>query len=167
MYEAKLCNWIIPCGKKLHSLTVAEHSWRPNSVCKHREVEGSVFQQWLQRCERQAMLTVTVKFWVTSTDADLYECSMQAPIHNWQQCVVHGDNCVKKKKKVICSWKLTLSNSIIVPFVSVLAFTEITGRHYFWSDQHVHSTSFPTVYLPNPSFKKPQPSLPILSIVVL
>ena len=56
--EAKVCHWIPPCsnnGTHWHSLTLAEHLWRPNSGCEHTEVVGGVFQQWRQRHERQAI----------------------------------------------------------------------------------------------------------------
>jgi len=36
-YEAKVCNWVLPCGKKKcthwHSSTIAERLRRPNSRC--------------------------------------------------------------------------------------------------------------------------------------
>ena len=51
-----------PCGKKgtqWHT-TLAEYLWRPNSGCEHSDVVGDVSQQWLQWCERQAMLQMAM-----------------------------------------------------------------------------------------------------------
>ena len=54
-YEAKVCNWIPRCGKYYtHSSTLAEHLWRPNSGCEHREVVDGAFQQWQQWHKCQA-----------------------------------------------------------------------------------------------------------------
>jgi len=38
--EAKVCHWILPCGKNVtlwHSLMLAKHLQRPNSGCEHNE----------------------------------------------------------------------------------------------------------------------------------
>ena len=43
---------IPPWGKNCihwHSLTLAEHLWRPKSGCEHSEVVSVLFQQWWQR----------------------------------------------------------------------------------------------------------------------
>ena len=56
-YGAKVCHWLPSCGKngtQWHSLMHAEHLWRPNNGCQHWEMVGGIFQQWWQRCERQA-----------------------------------------------------------------------------------------------------------------
>ena len=48
-YEAKMCHWIPPCGKKCHNwhlLMLVECLWRPNSGCEHSEAVGGTFQQW-------------------------------------------------------------------------------------------------------------------------
>ena len=49
MYETKVWNWIPPHGGGYThwcSLTLAKHSWSPNSGCKHSEAVGGAFQQW-------------------------------------------------------------------------------------------------------------------------
>jgi len=46
--EAKVCCWIPPCGNSgtyWHSLTLAEHLWKPYSGCEHSEAVGGAFQQ--------------------------------------------------------------------------------------------------------------------------
>ena len=56
-YEAKVCHWIPPWGTNgtyWHSLTLAECFWRPSSGCEHTEVIGGAFQQWQERCQKQA-----------------------------------------------------------------------------------------------------------------
>ena len=61
LYEAKMWNWIPPCGKndiRWHSLMLSEHFWRPNNGCEHIEVVGDELQQWWQQQ------------WVTSTGTD-------------------------------------------------------------------------------------------------
>ena len=40
-----------------------------------------MFQQWQQR--------------VTSADADIYECGMQAVVHDWRKCIDHGGDYVE------------------------------------------------------------------------
>jgi len=35
-------------GTHSYSSTLAEHLWRPNSGCEHREVVTGTFQQWQQ-----------------------------------------------------------------------------------------------------------------------
>jgi len=86
-YEAKVCHWILPCGKKWHPLTlstVTECLWRPYSGCVHSEAVGGVFQQWWQWQ------------WVTSAGPDFYKHSMQALAHCWQKCIANGGNYVDK-----------------------------------------------------------------------
>ena len=39
-----------------------------------------MFQQWQQR--------------VTSAGADIYECGMQAVVHDWRKCIDHGGDYV-------------------------------------------------------------------------
>ena len=78
-YGAKICHWIPPCGKnctQCHLLTLTECLWRPNSGCEHSEAVGDVFQPWWLR--------------VTSAGADIYECSMQVPVHLWWKCIANG-----------------------------------------------------------------------------
>ena len=48
VYEAMVCHWIPPCGKKWHPLTFIDACWsfwRPNSGCEHSELVGGAFQQ--------------------------------------------------------------------------------------------------------------------------
>ena len=48
-YGVKVCHWITLCrrnGSLWHSLMLAEHLWRPNSVREQCEAVGSLFQQW-------------------------------------------------------------------------------------------------------------------------
>ena len=89
-----LCHWIPPCGKNgthQRSLTLAERLWRPNSGWKYRQV--------------------------TSAGAGFYEHGMQALIHRWWKCTANGGDCWKT---VLCSWKFSLSNNVIVLFISVV-----------------------------------------------
>mgnify|MGYP001857242594 CR=1 FL=1 len=96
VYEAKMCDQIASCIKRCtnwHTTVHAESLWRSNSRCQHSEVTGGALQLWWQ--------------WVTSVGADFYKCSMQALIHNWQKCIVNGDDYVGKI--VFCNWKCTLT----------------------------------------------------------
>jgi len=47
-------------GTHWHSLTLAEHLWRPNSGREHSEAVSGAFQQWWQWCERQATFQVVM-----------------------------------------------------------------------------------------------------------
>jgi len=52
-YEAKVWNWIPPCGKNgthWHSSTLAECIQRPNSECERSEAVGGASQQQQQPC---------------------------------------------------------------------------------------------------------------------
>ena len=87
-YEAKVWNWIIPCGKNCthwHSSPLAESLWRPNSGCEHSEVQGGAFQQWWQW---QNFL---------SAGTDFCKYGMQALVHHWQKCIASGGDCVENE----------------------------------------------------------------------
>ena len=43
-------------------------------------------------------------------------------------------------KIVFCSWEFALSNSVIVLFVPVVVSMEISRRHYFWNNLHMHTS---------------------------
>ena len=124
LYKAKLWNRIPLCRKKLQPYVYTcwmfmetKHFW---SGCEHSEAVGGAFQQ---RWQWQ---------WITSSAADLEECSMQALVHHWWKCIANGGDCWKI---VFCSWEFALSNSVVVLFVSVVFSMEINKRHYFWSKQ--------------------------------
>jgi hypothetical protein len=67
-----------------------------------------------------------VKLWATSAGANFYECGMQALIHRWRKCIANGGDCVEKSRFVA---KNTLSNSVIVLFLSIAVSMEINRRH--------------------------------------
>ena len=118
-----------------HLSMLAEHLWRSNSGCEHREVGGE-FQQWQQQYERhalddheqlphQAMKSVSVS-------------SPSVTSISWFVC----------QKIVFCSQECTLPHSVILLFASVVVSPEITRRHYFWSDPHIYSQfTWPTLIL--------------------
>ena len=62
-YEAKVCHWI-PLhrnnGNPCYSLKLAECLWKSSSGCEHSKVVGGAFQQWQQRCERQATFWMAI-----------------------------------------------------------------------------------------------------------
>ena len=103
VYEAKECQWILPCGESdthWHSLTIGKCLWRWNSGYEHSEVVGSAFQQWKWQQR------------VTSTGANFYKHSVQDLVYIWQWWL-----CQKTEFFI---WEYALSNNIIVLFVSDL-----------------------------------------------
>jgi len=89
VHEIKVCSWIPPWGKNgthWHSLMLAEHLWRQNSVCEYSEAADGAFQQWQQQQ------------WVTTAGADLCQDGMQALVHCWQKSRA---NCEKLCSKTV------------------------------------------------------------------
>ena len=124
-YGAKVCYWITTCystGKKndtpWHSLMLAEHFWRTNSVCEHSEAMVVVFQQWWQRQ------------WVTSNSSGFYSRGKQALVHCRQKFVCNHDWLCWKT--VLWSWEFPIS----VLFISIVVSMEINRRHYLQSNLH-------------------------------
>ena len=105
--------------KKWHSLTfiemLAEHSWRPNSVC----------EQWGGGWSVSAAVTTTWKAsHVLNGCAVFCGHSMQALAHGWWKCTANCSDCVQK---TFCSLEFTLSNNVVMLFVTVVVSMEING----------------------------------------
>jgi len=77
-----------------------------------------------------------VKQWATSAGADFNERGMQTLVHGWRKCIANGGDCVEKQCFVAKNF--SLSNSVIVLFVSIVVFMEINRRHYFRSGLRTH-----------------------------
>ena len=106
--------------KKWHPLTFIDACWmlmEPKQWMSALWEVGRAFQKWWQ--------------WVHSAGADCYECSMQALAYRWWKCTANDGDCWKV---VFCSWEFSLSNSIIVIFISVVVSMEINRRQYFQSN---------------------------------
>jgi len=84
--------------------------------------------QWKMECTGTVHLPsystviAVVKQWVTSADADFHEHSMQSLVYCWRKCKASGSDCCKT---AFYSWKLALSNSVNVLFISVVVSLEI------------------------------------------
>ena len=86
-YEAKVCQWIPPCGKNgthWYTLTLAEHLWRPNGGCEHSEAVGDAFQQW------------RLQQWVT-TGSNFYQLGMEALVLCWWKCIANDGDYIEKQ----------------------------------------------------------------------
>ena len=70
--------------------------------------------------------------WRPHSGTDFYVWSMQTLVHHWRKYIVNGGDYVEKT--VFWSWKFALWNSVIVLFISIVVSTEISRRHYFWSN---------------------------------
>jgi len=103
MYEAKWWNWILPFRKNCHSLTLAEHLWRPNSRCEHSE-------GWVGHFSSQSLPLVQIV-----ANAACTSCSLLLKIlsQQWWRCW-----------RAVCSWEfaLLLNNcySVILHWITVL-----------------------------------------------
>mgnify|MGYP001852807529 CR=1 FL=1 len=64
--------------------------------------------------------------------ADLYEHGVPALFPRWWKCAINGGS--QRWKIVLCSWDFSLSNSVVVLFVSDVVSMEINRKHCFWSD---------------------------------
>ena len=95
--EAKVCNRILPCGKKWHPLTftmehVANLGWTvlphpqynldlvPSCFHLFRPMEGDLCGQHFLSND---IVTADVKQWVTSAGADYFKHTVQALVHCW------------------------------------------------------------------------------------
>jgi len=83
---------------------------------------------------------VRVHYWevlqqqqVTPPAADFYKHGMQALVHHWWKRTASGSDCWKG---VLCNWEFAPTNSVIVLFVSAVAFYLFPWEHYFWSNLH-------------------------------
>ena len=104
-------------GKKWYPLTFTDACW--------------TFMETKQRMWAQWGVWNTVKWWVTSTDADICKHGTQTLFHCWWKCIANGGDYVEKI--VFCSWEFALSNSVVL-FAPVVVFREINRRQYFWRD---------------------------------
>ena len=110
-----------PCGKNgthWYSSTLAEHLWRPNSG---------------HECSEAVVWCVSGNWDVKDKPRSRWP---QRILWAWRLCFIACRNAqlmVLCWKIVFCSWEFTLSNSVIVPFASVIVSMEIKRRHFFWS----------------------------------
>ena len=118
----KVCRGIPPCRKKWHLLTFTDACWI------FQEIRQWMWAQWGGGCCVSAMATMTWKTnLVPSGHADFCKCNIQAVVdHCWNAQLM----VVTMLKIVLCSWEFSLSNSVLVLFVSIVVSMEINRRHY-------------------------------------
>ena len=132
--DMEVCNETEPStqGKKgthWHSLTLAEHLWKPNTEHQHSEVVHGVFQQGQQQ--------------IISTSTDFYRCGTQAHVHCWWKCIANGGDHVEK---VFCSWGFALKKIVLLCFLYLLQFVwklieDITFGIIYVTQIHTHAHS--------------------------
>ena len=132
-------------GTHWNSLTLAEHLWRPNGGCEHRQAEGVAFQQCLHSSGSPLLVQICINT-------------------AWRLSFVAG----KKAKLIMLTMLKTycsvaenlLYPSVILFFAVVVVSVEINRRHYFQSDLSRWSLgSFPTQgFLCSVIFRKTEPT---------
>jgi len=113
--EVKGYHWISPCYKNSthwHSLTLAEQGDQTVHVSTVRQgvMYFSSDNKWQYRYR-------FLQVWLT----DL--------VHHWWKCITNGSDCVEKRSSV--DENLSVSNSVIVLFGSIIVSMEINRRHCF------------------------------------
>ena len=103
--------------------------------CEHSETVSVLFQQWQQWHEKQAMLWMAV----TYIGESCYKYNMQNCILYWRKCIANTGDYIEN---LFCSWIMTLSNIIIVLFVSAAVSMEINRRHSFVGYLHTKACRF-------------------------
>ena len=73
------------------------------------------------------IIIAAMKVWVNSIGADFYEHGIQALVHRWWKCIASSGDWWKTASY---SWEFSLSNNVLVFFVSVVVSMEINRRHY-------------------------------------
>jgi len=123
VWEAKVCPWISPCGKKWHPLAFINTCWT---------FMGTKQWMWVH--------------WGSSWCVSVVDTRTVDHLHwyrilwTWHAgCLSslakpnsYGADCVAKI--VLCMWEFALSHSVIPFFVSVVVSMEENRRHYFQSD---------------------------------
>ena len=105
-----------------HSFTLAEQLWRPNSGCEHSEVVGGAFSSSNNSMIDKTCSRQPCRF-LWAQHAGSY--SLLAKMHSEQRWLL---------KNNIYSWEFSLSNCVLMLFVSAVVSNEINRRHYFQSD---------------------------------
>jgi len=126
MYEATVCHWILPRGKKMVCIDV---HWCLLDIYGD-QVDVSTVRGWVVHFSRgdSRVKDKPCSRWPCRFSQAWYagSCSSLVKMRSsrWWLCW----------KVMFCSWEFALSNSIIVIFVSVTVYMEINRRHYFWSN---------------------------------
>ena len=77
------------------------------------------------------IIIAAMKVWVNSIGADFYEHGIQALVHRWWKCIASSGDWWKTASY---SWEFSLSNNVLVFFVSVVVSMDTNRRHYFWGN---------------------------------
>ena len=93
-YEAKVCHWISPCGKKTAPTDIHLHLLNSYG---DQTVDVSTVKWWV--VHSAAATTAWLTRHVPDSHVDFYGHSMQALIHCWQKCTVNNGDC----------WKITFT----------------------------------------------------------
>jgi len=116
-YEAKVCNWIPPWGKRLLPLTLTDAAWM------FMKTKQWMLMQWGGGwCSGNSGSPALVQIFLSMA---------------WRLLFIAGENAQPVMVTMLikpCSLEFALSNSVTVLFISVVVSMEINRRHYCWSN---------------------------------
>ena len=127
---------LLSCGRWQQGGSLTE--WRLTCKCTWSKGVSLSSSMWKKMTPTEHSLMFDEHCWKPNSRCEhseswtVHECGMWGLLCSWQKYMGSGGDCVERI--VFCSWELSLSNDVIVLFVSVLVSMAINRRHDFWSD---------------------------------